>query len=42
MRKVYGQVLPFRRDIYGRRPYYRFGWRGHHLGIHHSEIVART
>jgi hypothetical protein len=42
MRKVYGQVLPFRRDLYSRRPYYRFGWRGHHLGIHHSEIVART
>ncbi|HEX3482169.1 MAG TPA: hypothetical protein VHT91_44445 [Kofleriaceae bacterium] len=42
MKKVYGRVLPFRRDVYQQRPYYRFGWRGHHLGIHHSEIVART
>jgi hypothetical protein len=42
MKKVYGCVLPFRRDVYSKRPYYRFGWRGHHLGIHHSEIVART
>jgi hypothetical protein len=42
MKKVYGRVLPFRRDVYRTRPYYRFGWRGHHLGIHHSEIVART
>lgn len=42
MKKVYGRVLPFRRDDYRKRPYYRFGWRGHHLGIHHSEIVART
>lgn len=42
MKKVYGHVLPFRRDVYDQRPYYRFGWRGHHLGIHHSEIVART
>lgn len=41
MRKVYGRVLPFRRDVYSCKPYYRFGWRGHHLGIHHSEIVSR-
>ena len=31
----------FRRDVYGKPPHYRFGWRGHHLGIHHSEIVGR-
>jgi hypothetical protein len=41
MKKVWGRVLPFRRDAYGKEPHYRFGWRGHHLGIHHSEIVAR-
>jgi hypothetical protein len=41
MKKVYGKVLPFRRDVYGESPHYRFGWRGHHLGIHHSEIVGR-
>jgi hypothetical protein len=41
MKQVYGCVLPFRRDVYGARPHYRFGWRGYHLGIHHSEIVAR-
>jgi len=41
MRKVYGKVLPFRRDVYHRPPFYRFGWRGYHLGIHHSEVVAR-
>jgi hypothetical protein len=41
MKKIYGKVLPFRRDVYGKSPHYRFGWRGHHLGIHHSEIVGR-
>jgi len=41
MKKIYGKVLPFRRDVYGRPPHYRLGWRGHHLGIHHSEIVGR-
>jgi hypothetical protein len=41
MKKVYGKVLPFRRDVYGQPPHYRFGWRGHHLGIHHSEVVGR-
>lgn len=41
MKKVYGKVLPFRRDVYGKSPHYRLGWRGHHLGIHHSEIVGR-
>jgi hypothetical protein len=41
MRKIYGTTLPFRRDVYGVPPHYRFGWRGHHLGIHHSEIVGR-
>jgi hypothetical protein len=41
LKKVYSKVLPFRRDQYDRSPHYRLGWRGHHLGIHHSEIVAR-
>lgn len=41
MKKVYGRVLPFRHDNYNRRPYYKLGRRGYHLGIHHSEIVAR-
>ena len=41
MKRVYGKVLPFRRDNFRRRPFHRLGWRGHHLGIHHSEIVAR-
>jgi hypothetical protein len=41
MKRLYGRVLPFRRDDYSRRPYYNLGWRGHHLGIHHSEIVGR-
>jgi len=39
--KVHETVFPFRRDVYKQSPYYRLGWRGHHLGIHHSEIVAR-
>jgi hypothetical protein len=41
MKKVYQQVLPFRRDDYSRRPHYHLGWRGHHLGIHHSEVTRR-
>lgn len=41
MKKVYGKTLPFRRDVYGEQPHYRLGWRGHHLGLHHSDIVAR-
>ena len=41
MKRLYGKVLPFRRDVYGTPPHYRLGWRGHHLGIHHSEIVGR-
>jgi hypothetical protein len=41
LRKVYSRTLPFRRDDYSRRPHYRFGWRGHHLGIHHSEVTRR-
>lgn len=41
MRKVYGTILPFRRDVYDQEPHIRLGWRGHHLGLHHSEIVAR-
>ena len=32
MKKVYGQVLPFRRDVYGKSPHYRFGWRGQRHG----------
>jgi len=41
LKKVYGKTLPFRRDVYGEPPHYRFGWRGHHLGIHHSAIIGR-
>jgi hypothetical protein len=41
MKKVYSRTLPFRRDDYSKRPYYRFGWRGHHLGLHHSEVTRR-
>jgi hypothetical protein len=41
MKKLYGKVLPFRRDVYGQSPRYRLGFRGYHLGIHHSEIVGR-
>jgi hypothetical protein len=40
-KKLYSKVLPFRRDNYIKSPHYRLGWRGHHLGIHHSEVVAR-
>jgi hypothetical protein len=41
MKKVYGKVLPFRHESYRRRPFYQLGWRGYHLGIHHSAVVAR-
>ena len=41
MKKVYGRVLPFRHDDFSRSPFYTLGRRGYHLGIHHSEIVAR-
>ena len=41
MKKVYGHVLPFRHDDFSRSPFYSLGRRGYHLGIHHSEIVAR-
>lgn len=42
MKRVYDKVLPFRRDCPGSDPPVRLGWRGHHLGLHHSEIVARA
>ena len=41
MKKVYGKVLPFRHESYRKRPFYQLGWRGYHLGIHHSAVVAR-
>ncbi len=40
-KKLYGSVLPFRRDLFTESPHYRFGWRGHHLGIHHGAVSAR-
>ena len=41
MKKVYSKLLPFRRDRYLKTPHYRLGWRGYHLGFHHSEITPR-
>jgi hypothetical protein len=41
LKKVFDTVLPFRRDVFNQSPYQRLGRRGHHLGIHHSEVVAR-
>jgi hypothetical protein len=38
---VYSKMLPFRRDVNLRSPHVRLGWRGYHLGLHHSELVAR-
>jgi hypothetical protein len=40
-KKVYSKLLPFRRDRYLKTPHYRLGWRGYHLGFHHSEITPR-
>lgn len=40
-RKLYSKMLPFRRDTYFSKPYYRLGWIGYHLGIHHSEVMSR-
>lgn len=43
-RKVYEKQLPFRRDVYGHNfNHYRLTNRfmGHHLGVHHSELIAR-
>ena len=44
-KKVYEKLLPFRRDVYGNgHNHYRLTnrFRGLHLGIHHSEIIARA
>jgi hypothetical protein len=41
MRKIYDRTLPFRRDNFKKAPYQRLGLRGHHLGIHHSEVTRR-
>ncbi len=38
---LYQKLLPFRRDKYIRSPHYRLGWRGYHLGMHHSEVTPR-
>jgi hypothetical protein len=40
-KRVYCKRLPFRRDKYIRSPHYRLGWRGYHLGLHHSEVHGR-
>jgi hypothetical protein len=43
-KKVYEKLLPFRRDVYGNTfDHYRFTNRfmGYHLGVHHSELIAR-
>jgi hypothetical protein len=43
-KKVYETLLPFRRDVYGNTTdHYRFTNRfmGHHLGVHHSELIVR-
>jgi WD40 repeat protein len=43
-RKVYEELLPFRRDRYGHDfNHYQLTNRfmGHHLGVHHSELIAR-
>ena len=40
-KELYRCLLPFRRDVYSSSPHYRLGRRGYHLGMHHSEIVAR-
>ncbi len=40
-KKLYSRLMPFRRDVYSQSPHYRLGWRGYHLGFHHSEVVSR-
>ncbi len=42
MRRVWSKVLPFRRDRHRSSPHVQLGIRGHHLGLHHSEIVGRA
>jgi hypothetical protein len=41
MKKVYSKQLPFRRDRPGISPHIELGNSGYHLGIHHSEVIAR-
>jgi hypothetical protein len=43
-KKVYEGLLPFRRDVYDHGTnHYRLTNRfmGHHLGVHHSELLSR-
>ncbi|MBI4378911.1 MAG: hypothetical protein HY578_07435 [Nitrospinae bacterium] len=40
-KKLYSKLLPFRRDRYIKSPHYHLGWRGYHLGFHHSEVISR-
>jgi hypothetical protein len=40
-KQLYSKLVPFRRDRYRKSPHYRLGWRGYHLGFHHSEVMAR-
>jgi len=40
-RQLYSKLLPFRTDRYEKSPHYRLGWKGYHLGFHHSEVMPR-
>ena len=40
-KKLFSKLLPFRTDNYFKNPRYRLGWKGFHLGFHHSEVMAR-
>jgi hypothetical protein len=40
-KEVYSKLLPFRRDRFLASPHHELGRYGYHLGIHHSEVVAR-
>jgi hypothetical protein len=39
--KLFSKLLPFRTDNYFKNPRYRLGWKGFHLGFHHSEVMSR-
>lgn len=38
---LYSELLPLRSDVNIKSPFYRLGWKGYHLGFHHSEVISR-